>query len=138
MNDEFAHAESPAEVLKQTANAAEPAGDDADQADRLTMVMEAEALRNALTGDSSGEGSFDGVVYPRHDAHEFVNIVDDEDSRDYLLTDDSIHKERSLSPEQAAMHIIEVETDDASIGSQASGDALTAEDETLLGLDPHE
>jgi hypothetical protein len=138
MNDEFAHAESPAEVLKQTANGTDPAGDDADQADRLTMVMEAEALHNALTGNPGGEGSFDGVVYPRHDAHEFANIIDDEDSRDFLLTDESIHKERGLSPEQAAMHIIEGERDDASIGSQAAGDDLTAEDETLLGLDPHE
>jgi hypothetical protein len=118
MNDEFAHAESPAEVLKQTANGTDPAGDDADQADRLTMVMEAEALHNALTGNPGGEGSFDGVVYPRHD--------------------ESIHEEHGLSPEQAAMHFIEIDTDDDSIGSQAAGDALTAEDETLLGLDPHE
>jgi hypothetical protein len=138
MNDEFAHAESPAEVLKQTANGTDPAGDDADQADRLTMVMEAEALHNALTGNPGGEGSFDGVVYPRHDAHEFANIIDDEDSRDFLLTDESIHKQRRLSPEQAAMHIIKVEADESSVGSQAVGDALTAEDETLLGLDPHE
>jgi hypothetical protein len=138
MNDEFAHAESPAEVLKQTANGTDPAGDDADQADRLTMVMEAEALHNALTGDPGGEGSFDGVVYPRHDAHEFVNIIDEEDSRDFLLSDDSIDKERGLSPEQAAMHIIEVEADDVSTDSHAVGVALTAEDETLLGLDHHE
>jgi hypothetical protein len=138
MNDEFAHAESPDEVLKQTAIGTDPAGDDADQADRLTMVMEAEALRNALTGDPSGEGSFDGVVYPRHDAHEFVNIIDDEDSRDFLLSEDSIHKEGALSPEQAAMHIIETDSDGSSMSSPDAADSLTAEDETLLGLESHE
>jgi hypothetical protein len=118
MNEEFAHAESPQEVLKQTANATDPAGDDADQADRLTMVMEAEALHNALTGNPGGEGSFDGVVYPRHD--------------------ESIHEEHGLSPEQAAMHIIETDPDAASFDSGANSEALTAEDQTLLGLDRHE
>jgi hypothetical protein len=138
MNEEFAHAESPAEVLKQTANGTDPAGDDADQADRLTMVMEAEALHNALTGDPGGEGSFDGVVYPRHDDQEFVNVVDEHESRDFLLSEDAASRERALSPEQAAMHIIDTESSDLSGVSQEASDALTAEDETLLGFEAHE
>jgi hypothetical protein len=138
VNEEFAHAESPQEVLRQTANATDPAGDEADQADRLTMVMEAEALRNALTGDPGGEGSFDGVVYPRHDDQEFVTIADDEDPKDFLLVEDPAQKRRSLSPEQAAMHIIETDPNAASLASGANSEALTSEDQTLLGLDPHE
>lgn len=46
--------ETPSDVADAT-RGAEP-GDIADQADRLSMVMEAEAVRNALAG-SSGEGS---------------------------------------------------------------------------------
>lgn len=58
-NKEFAHAESPEEVLRETAIGIDISGDQADQADRLTMVMEAEALRNALHGSSDGEGSLE-------------------------------------------------------------------------------
>ncbi|MEK9809315.1 MAG: hypothetical protein VW362_02630, partial [Candidatus Nanopelagicales bacterium] len=57
-------AQDPDEVARATQDTVDPAGDAADQAERLTMVMEAEALRNALRGDASGEGSLDGYDYP--------------------------------------------------------------------------
>lgn len=59
MNNEFAHAESPEEVLRATSPGVDISGDQGDQADRLTMIMEAEALRNALHKNSDGEGSLE-------------------------------------------------------------------------------
>ncbi len=41
----------------------EAGGDSADQADRLAMIMEAEAIQAALQGEI-GEGSLDGYSYP--------------------------------------------------------------------------
>lgn len=109
MNNEFAHAESPDEVLRQTANGGDPAGDSADQAERLTMIMEAEALRNALHGDPGGEGSLDGFDYPLAGATEVqadegddLGVVDALDAGD-------VAARPMVSPELAAMHIVDDE-----------------------------
>lgn len=106
MNNEFAHAESPEEVLRQTAIGGDPAGDSADQAERLTMIMEAEALRNALHGDPGGEGSLDGYDYPLANAADLVADEGDDDARDDGLLRSGRTVPPLLSPELAAMHII--------------------------------
>lgn len=107
MNNEFAHAESPEEVLLQTSTGGDPAGDSADQAERLTMIMEAEALRNALHGDPGGEGSLDGYDYPLANSGELVADEGSDDlGDDTLLTGDQ-HSAHLQSPELAAMHIID-------------------------------
>jgi hypothetical protein len=53
------HCARPVEVLRATFS--DTSGDTADQADRLAMIMEAEALEAALHG-RTGEGELDG--YP--------------------------------------------------------------------------
>jgi hypothetical protein len=154
MNNEFAHAESPEEVLRQTATEGDPAGDGADQAERLTMIMEAEALRNALHGDPGGEGSLDGFDYPLANTEELVADEGGEDSSDDMLHAGGLHSAPLMSPERAAMHIIDAGSEDsisslghrdAVHGTDADSDpfdepatSLTPEDETLIGLDPYE
>lgn len=130
----------PASVLRMTQSVASEPGDVADAADRLTMIMEAEAIRNSLNGDMGeygGEGSLEGLVYPLEDA-EYVREGDDE------LISSPIR-----SVEVAAMHFIDTDeyVDDESDREKANPEydqfdepvkKLTPEDETLLGVDPSE
>jgi len=140
---------SPAEILRSTADTSDSPSDFADQADRLTMIMEAEAARNAfqgVTGEFGGEGSLDGYSYPLEDIDDILAMEDAQDS-----SDDPLHPgDQSPTPwipaETAAMHIIsdsELETtkvnrdkdpfNSDSVFEQTT--PLTPEDETLLGMD---
>ena len=139
---------SPAEIARSTAHASESPGDFADQADRLTMIMEAEAARNAVqgvTGEFAGEGSLDGYSYPLEDIEDMLAMEDAQDS-----SDDPLHPgDQSPTPwvpaETAAMHIVSgsdldnqnVILDHEPISNESGseqGFPLTPEDETLLGL----
>ena len=63
MSERIAGSASPAEVARATAHGTDAPGDAADQAERLTMIMEAEATHNALNG-GGGEGSLDDLPIP--------------------------------------------------------------------------
>ena len=145
-------AQDPDDVARATQDTVDPAGDAADQAERLTMVMEAEALRNALNGDSSGEGSLDGYDYPLEDTESVLAMEDAEDSSDDPMHAGGLNPAPWVPAERAAMHIIdstdewegkpvdEMEDDgDSTIDPfDRPGGELTAEDETLLGIDPYD
>lgn len=151
MSDE-ALAQNPDQVARVTQDTVDPAGDAADQAERLTMVMEAEALRNALSGDSSGEGSLDGYDYPLEDTESVLAMEDAEDSSDDPMHAGGLDPAPWVPAERAAMHIVDsddewegrpvdemLEDDDADIDPfDKPGGSLTAEDETLLGIDPYD
>ncbi len=112
------------EVMQATVM--EAGGDSADQADRLAMIMEAEAVQAALQGES-GEGSLDGYSYPLEDTEEVLSMEEADDG-----SDDPRHSgeaTRWQSAEESAMHLIGTTTEEVE---------LTPEDETLLGIDPYD
>jgi hypothetical protein len=147
-----ANESDPANVLRATQSVANEPGDVADAADRLTMIMEAEAIRNSLignTGEYGGEGSLDGLIYPLEDTEYLLASEEGEDS-----SDDPVHAGGVISPapisvEVAAMHFIDTDeyVDDESDQEKANPQfdqfdetvrELTPEDETLLGVDPYD
>ena len=146
------HADDPQEVSRDTQDTVDVPGDAADQAERLTMVMEAEALRNARAGSDDGEGSLDGYDRPLSDTEGLLAMEGAEDSSDDPLHAGGLTPAPWIPAEQAAMHI--VDPDDPLDGRyvdevQAEGDVaidpydrpggdLTPEDQTILGIDPYE
>lgn len=114
----------PADVLLATQS--DVAGDAADQADRLAMIMEAEAIEAALRGEC-GEGSLESYAYPLEDTEEVLSMEDAQDG-----SNDPRHAgevTRWQCSEESAMHVIGVPVERVE---------LTAEDATLLGIDPYE
>lgn len=100
---------NPAFVARETANGTDPSGDSADQAERLTMIMEAEAIRNAMRGekgDFSGEGSLDGYAYPLEDVEEVLAMEDADDSSDDPMHAGGLNPSPWIPAENAAMHVI--------------------------------
>lgn len=143
--------DSPSEVARATQDPG--VADVADQADRLAMIMEAEAVRSALSG-ASGEGSLDGLDLPLED-EEYV--LAEEGAPD--ASDDPVHAggltpRPILEPELAAIQVVDdvdpqrdYYLDDETDEERADADFdqfgepienLTPEDETLLGIDPYE
>ncbi len=134
---------NPAKVLRATQSVASEPGDSADAADRLTMIMEAEAIRNEINGEKGefgGEGSLDGLLYPLEDA---------EDSSDDPMHAGGFTSAPLISEEVAAMHFIDSDeyVDDITDEEKANPQFdhfdepiknLTPEDETLLGVDPYD
>jgi hypothetical protein len=161
---DFTESAAPDEVARATQDTVDVAGDAADQAERLSMVMEAEALHNALHPQSSGpagassgvdpEGSLDGLDYPLEDTEELLAVEDAEDASDDPMHAGGLQPGTWMPAEQAAMHVIDPDDpEDPLDGRYASdladddsdvdpfdrpGSELTAEDETLLGIDPYE
>jgi len=147
-----ANESDPANVLRATQGVASEPGDVADAADRLTMIMEAEAIRNSLNGDTGeygGEGSLDGLIYPLEDTEYLLASEDGEDSSDDPTHAGGVTSQGLISVEVAAMHFIDTDeyVDDESDKEKANPqfdqyddtvNDLTPEDETLLGLDPYE
>ena len=148
------HGDAPAEVARATQNVTDVAGDAADQAERLSMVMEAEAIQAALRGES-GEGSLDGYDYPLEDTESVLAMEDADDASDDPMHAGGLTPAAWVPAEQAAMHIVDpADPDDPQVGSYAdeivddddpgidpfdrAGSELTPEDETLLGIDPYE
>jgi hypothetical protein len=124
-------------------------GDAADQAERLSMIMEAEAVHNALRGNSGGEGSLEDMPYPLEDLEDVLAVEDADDASDDPLHAGGLRPARWVPAEEAAMHVIDddVYVSDETDAEKADPDRdqfdgkpvrLTAEDETLLGVDPYE
>ncbi len=112
--------------LVMQATLTDSGGDSADQADRLAMIMEAEAIQAALHGES-GEGSLDGYSYPLEDTEEVLSMEEAEDG-----SDDPRHSgeaSRWQTAEESALRVI---------GDKAERRVLTPEDQTLLGIDPYD
>jgi hypothetical protein len=152
MSEKVAGAASPREVAHATATGIGAYGDAADQAERLTMIMEAEATHNALNG-GGGEGQED-LPYPLEDIEDVLAMEDAEDASDDPMHSGGLTPAPWVTAEQAAMHVIDPadleETtylDDEQNAERADPfrdqfDAepkdLTPEDETILGIDPYE
>jgi hypothetical protein len=142
----------PANVLRVTQSVASEPGDVADAADRLTMIMEAEAIRNGLQsdmGEYGGEGSLEGLLYPLEDAEYNSTGDDGADSSDDPVHAGGVSLPPVTSAEVAAMHYLDTDkyVDDESDQGKANPEAdqfeepvraLTPEDETLLGVDPYD
>jgi len=117
------------------------------------MIMEAEAVRNALAG-SSGEGTLDGRGLPLGDDEFLVAAEDAVDASDDPLHAGGLTPRPVLDPEVSAMHVddeVDPErdfyVDDETDSQRADADFdqfdeldrdLTAEDQTLLGIDPYD
>ena len=148
----IANESNPAGVLRATQSVDSEPGDTADSADRLTMIMEAEAVRNGIKGDNGeygGEGSLDGLIYPLEDTEFLLGSEDAEDSSDDPMHAGGLTPSPVVSEEVAAMHFIDTDeyVDDESDSEKANPQfdqfdepirELTPEDETLLGIDPHD
>jgi hypothetical protein len=152
MSEKVAGAASPQEVAIATAHGVDSAGDAADQAERLTMIMEAEATHNALNG-GGGEGRED-LPYPLEDIEDVLAMEDAEDASDDPMHSGGLTPAPWISAEQAAMHVVDpadleenAYLDDEQkderadpfrdqFGSEPRD--LTPEDETILGIDPYD
>jgi len=142
----------PEQIAQSTVDMTDPSGDSADQADRLTMIMEAEAARNAIRGTSGeygGEGSLDGLSYPLEDTEETLAMEDAEDSSDDPMHAGGLNPSPYIPAESAAMHIVESDEylDDETNEQRADPNfdqfdepvgPLTDEDKTALGIDPYQ
>lgn len=153
MSESVAKAGSPAQVASATSSIGDPAGDAADQAERLTMIMEAEATHNALHG-GSGEGGLDGLLYPLEDLEATLAMEDAEDASDDPMHAGGLTPKPWLPAEQSAMHVVDLldPEQDAYLGDETDTERadpyfdqfgeqprdLTPEDETLLGIDPYD
>lgn len=143
---------SPDKIVRETLDSSDTSGDIADQADRLTMIMEAEAARNGargLTGEYGGEGSLDGFSYPLEDTEDLLAMEDADDSSDDPMHAGGLRPAPWIPAETAAMHIVgtdqyltdendEQRADPNFDQFDEEGTDLTPEDETLLGIDPYE
>lgn len=152
MNEHVPSSASPDDIAK--ASGFDDAGDAADQAERLSMIMEAEALREGLRGGRGGEGSLDGFNYPLEDTESVLAVEDADDASDDPMHAGGLRPATWMPAEQAAMHIVDfddpaadVYADDETDSERADTDRdqfdgpplhLTPEDETLLGVDPYE
>lgn len=105
------HGDEPAEVARATQDSFGPAGDAADQAERLSMVMEAEAIHAALSG-SHGEGSLDGYEYPLEDTESILAMEDADDASHDPMHAGGTSPDPWQPAEEAAMHIFDPETDE--------------------------
>jgi hypothetical protein len=142
---------SPERVLHATRS--QDPSDVADEADRLTMIMEAEAVHNARAG-SSGEGSLDGYDLPLGDDESMLAEEVGEDASDDPMHAGGLTPRPLVEPELQSIHVIDdVDPtrdhylDDETDEERADPDFdqfdepitnLTPEDETLLGVDPYE
>lgn len=119
MNDKIAGAASPAEVAKETQDVVDAPGDAADQAERLSMIMEAEATRNALNG-GGGEGSLDGLSYPLEDTEATLAMEDADDASDDPMHAGGLTPRPWIPAEESAMHIVDEADpeDDATWGTR--------------------
>jgi hypothetical protein len=152
MTEKVAGAASPQEVAHATANDFEGAGDAADQAERLTMIMDAEATHNALNGGAGIDQ--DGALYPLEDIEDVLAMEDAEDASDDPMHAGGLTPAPWVTAEQAAMHVVDpADLDDNAYLDEEQNEEradpfrdqfdgtprdLTPEDETLLGIDPYD
>jgi len=152
MTEKVAGAASPREVAQATAVGGSTGGDAADQAERLTMIMEAEATHNALNG-GGGEGQ-DDLPYPLEDIEDVLAMEDAEDASDDPMHAGGLTPAPWVTAEQAAMHVVDPADldDNAYLDDEQNAERadpsrdqfdgtprdLTPEDETILGIDPYD
>jgi len=152
MNEDVTRSASPREVSQ--VDGFDSGGDAADQAERLTMIMAAEATREALRGGAGGEGSLDGYSYPLEDTESLLAVEDADDASDDPMHAGGLRPATWVPAEQAAMHVVDTQdpeldvyADDETDEERADPDRdqfdgeplhLTPEDETLLGIDPYD
>jgi hypothetical protein len=146
---------APGRVARVTADTEDVAGDAADQASRLSMIMTAEAAHSALSGDGDGEGVLEGRDRPMSDLEGLLAEEDAADASDDPMHAGGLDPAPWLPAEQAAMRVVDPgNPDDPQAGQHADrllaegdpltdpfdipGGALTPEDETLLGIDPYD
>ena len=148
--DSVAHSDSPADF--SDTGSWEAVGDAADQAERLSMVMEAEAVHAALNG-GGGEGTLE-IAYPLEDTESVLAMEDADDASDDPMHAGGLDPARWVTAEESAMHVLDPADpgDAAYLGDETDaeradpahdpfdepGGALTPEDETLLGIDPYD
>ena len=153
MSERIAGAASPAEVARETFDGSDSVGDAADQAERLTMIMEAEATHNALNG-GGGEGGLGGLPYPLEDVESVLAMEDADDASDDPMHAGGLTPRTWIGAEVAAMHVVDLDNpgDDVYLDDETdieradqyvdqfdgTPEDLTPEDETLLGIDPYE
>lgn len=125
-------------------------GDAADQAERLSMIMEAEAVHSAKNG-GGGEGSND-MPYPLEDIEDVLAMEDAQDGSDDPMHAGGLTPARWVTAEEAAMHVVDGAETSAWLDSESDPEradpyrdqfdgppgALTPEDETLMGVDPYD
>lgn len=144
---------APQEVASETIGDLGTPGDEADQAERLRLIMEAEAVHRGLTGDQ-GEDPFEGRPFPLEDVEEVLTIEDAGDSSDDPMHAGGLRAQPWVSAEESAMHVVDPQVpdefsylDEGTPQERADTDRdqfngspgdLTPEDETLLGVDPYE
>jgi hypothetical protein len=158
--DDVTDAGSPDEVARATQDTVDVAGDAADQAERLSMVMEAEAIHAALHPSPDGqqggdpEGSLDGLEYPLEDTESVLAMEGAEDASDDPMHAGGLQPGTWMPAEQAAMHVVDPEDpsdpldgrtaedladDDSDVDPfDRPGSELTPEDQTLMGIDPYD
>lgn len=153
MSDKVAGAASPSQVARETFVGVDTPGDAADQAERLSMIMEAEATHNALNG-GGGEGSLDELPYPLEDVESVLAMEDAEDASDDPMHAGGLTPKPWIPAEESAMHIVDLDDpeDESYVGDETNAERadpsydqfdgkpedLTPEDETLLGIDPYD
>ena len=141
------------EVLRETASDLGEPGDAADQAERLRMLMEAEAVDEGLAG-RVWDPSLEGVPYPLEDVEDVLASEDAEDASDDTLHAGGLAPNRWVAPEESAMHVVDPQRPDelsyldepsalerantARDDFEGAITMLTPEDETLLGVDPYD
>lgn len=149
--DEVASAASPQDVATSTGGDAR--GDLADQADRLAMIMEAEAARVGLMGSAPVEAA-DELRPPLADPEDLLSEEEADDASDDPLHGGGLHPTHWTSAEEAAIHVFDPDRPDEIRGLddptpaeradpgydpfQDKPEELTPEDETILGIDPYE
>ena len=147
MNENMPGSAAPDDIAR--ADGWDSSGDAADQAERLAMIMEAEAVGNAIRGSGGGEGSDDGLAYPLEDVESVLAMEDADDASDDPMHAGGLRPARWVPAEQAAMHVVgdDVYASDETDSERADADRdqfdgrpehLTPEDETLLGIDPYD
>ena len=153
MGSEVPSAADPQRVARTTGIGPDPAGDAADQAERLVMIREAEAAHAARYGQPPGTSDED-LGYPLEDLEDVIAMEDADDASDDPMHGGGLAPRRWVSAEEAAMHVISpAGPDDASFAADESdferadpnrdqfdgfATPLTPEDQTLLGIDPFE
>ena len=143
----------PEEVLSQTAGGLGEPGDAADQAVRLRLLMEAEAVDEGRAG-RVWDPSIEGVPYPLEDVEDVLAMEDAQDSSNDSMHAGGLVPNRWVPAEEAAMHVVDPQRpdelsylDDPTDAERSNSarddfegaiDVLTPEDETLLGVDPYD
>lgn len=146
--DAVIRSDSPMEIARS--DGWDSTGDAADQAERLSMIMEAEAVHAAMNG-GGGEGAND-MPYPLEDIEDVLAMEDAEDGSDDPMHAGGLTPARWVTAEEAAIHIVDGDESDVWLDEETTSEradplrdqfdgpagSLTPEDETLMGVDPYD